>query len=114
MTHKVDTKVRHVTKASGNIFSDLGFAPQEASQLFDASREEMARADELQKQLMVEITDWIKHNGLKQVDAAKVLHVSRPRVSDVVNQKTEKFTIDTLVGMATLIGKRVQLIIDKV
>ena len=46
MTHKVDTKVRHITKASGNIFSDLGFAPQEASQLFDASREEMARADE--------------------------------------------------------------------
>lgn len=114
MTHEVDTKIRHVTKGSGNIFSDLGFAPEEASQLLAASREEMVRADELKKQLMVEITDWMKHNGLKQLDAAKILHVSRPRVSDVVNQKTEKFTIDTLVGMATLIGKRVQLIIDKV
>lgn len=114
MTHEVDTKVRHITATNGNIFSDLGFSPEEASQLLAASREEMARADELKKQLMVEITDWMKHNGLKQVDAAKILHVSRPRVSDVVNQKTEKFTIDTLVGMAMLIGKRVQLVIEKV
>ena len=36
--------------------------------------------------------------------------VSRPRVSDVVNKKTAKFTIDTLVGMLSLVGKPVRLV----
>ena len=35
--------------------------------------------------------------------------VSRPRVSDVVNQKTAKFTIDTLVEMLSRVGKSVRL-----
>ena len=30
MTKDIDTKVRHVTKADGNVFADLGFAPEEA------------------------------------------------------------------------------------
>jgi predicted XRE-type DNA-binding protein len=38
--------------------------------------------------------------------------VSRPRVSDVVNQKTSKFTIDTLVEMLSRIGKPVRLAVD--
>ncbi len=35
--------------------------------------------------------------------------VSRPRVSDVVNQKTAKFTIGTLVEMLRRVGKPVRL-----
>jgi predicted XRE-type DNA-binding protein len=35
--------------------------------------------------------------------------VSRPRVSDVVNKKTAKFTIDTLIEMMSRIGKPVTL-----
>jgi predicted XRE-type DNA-binding protein len=35
--------------------------------------------------------------------------VSRPRLSDVVNQKTAKFTIDTLVEMLNRVGKPVRL-----
>ena len=111
MAQNIDTKTRHVTKAGGNIFAELGFAPEEAAVMQAQSRDEMARADELKRQLMVEIADWMKCCGHKQLDAAKILHVSRPRVSDVVNQKTEKFTLDALVGMATVIGKRIQLII---
>lgn len=112
MTKDIDTKVRHVTKANGNVFADLGFAPEEAAELLAKSRTEMARTDMLKKQLMGEISDWMKREGYKQLDAAKVLHVSRPRVSDVVNKKTEKFTLDTLIGMATLIGKKVRLVIE--
>ncbi|MGY6028751.1 helix-turn-helix domain-containing protein [Phytobacter sp. AG2a] len=111
MTQNIDTKTRHVTKAGDNIFSDLGFPVDEAVRLHAQSKDEMARTDELKRQIMAEITIWMKCRGYKQGDAAKILHVSRPRVSDVVNQKTEKFTLDALVGMATVIGKRVQLII---
>jgi predicted XRE-type DNA-binding protein len=48
---------------------------------------------------------------LKQADAAQILKVSRPRVSDVVNKKTAKFTIDTLVEMLSRVGKPVRLAI---
>lgn len=111
MTQDTDNKTRYVTRAGDNIFSDLGFEPEEADRMLAQSREEMARADELKRQLMLEIADWMQRCGHKQLDAAKILHVSRPRVSDVVNQKTEKFTLDALVSMATIIGKRIQLII---
>ena len=37
--------------------------------------------------------------------------VSRPRVSDVVNMKVGKFTIDALVDMLSRIGKPVRLVV---
>jgi predicted XRE-type DNA-binding protein len=37
--------------------------------------------------------------------------MSRPRVSDVVTQKTAKFTIDTLVEMLSRAGKPVRLVV---
>ena len=48
---------------------------------------------------------------LKQAEAAEILMVSRPRVSDVVNKKTAKFTIDTLVEMLRRVEKPVRLAI---
>jgi len=48
---------------------------------------------------MEELSVWIAKHHLKQSEAAEILMVSRPRVSDVVNKKTAKFTIDTLVEM---------------
>ena len=49
---------------------------------------------------MEELSVWIAKHHLKQAEAAEILMVSRPRVSDVVNKKTAKFTIDTLRGNA--------------
>ena len=64
---------------------------------------------EFEKQLMTELANWIDEHHLKQADAAEILMVSRPRVSDVVNKKASKFTIDTLVEMLSRIGKPVRL-----
>lgn len=46
---------------------------------------------------------------MKQAEVAEMLHISRPRVSDVVNKKVNKFTIDALVNMLIRIGKPVQI-----
>ena len=46
-----------------------------------------------------------------KAEAAEILMVSRPRVPDVVNKKTAKFTIDTLVEMLSRAGKPVELTI---
>lgn len=35
----IDTQIRHTTDANGNVFADLGFAPQEAQQLKSASEQ---------------------------------------------------------------------------
>ncbi len=102
---KIDTKIRHVTKPGDNIFSDLGFNPDEAQaqQRFDETAA-------LKQQLMVAVSDWIDENHLKQDEAAVILKVTRPRVSDVVNQKVNKFTIDatcTIDAVGRVSAKRV-------
>ncbi|WP_227731394.1 helix-turn-helix domain-containing protein [Yersinia proxima] len=112
MTDKIDTASRHITTAEDNIFSDLGFSDAQASQLLAESNAEIEQALVMKKALMTSIASWIKSEGIRQVDAATLLHVSRPRISDVVNQKTEKFTLDSLVSMAGNIGKKVTLIIE--
>ncbi|HFR4115822.1 TPA: helix-turn-helix domain-containing protein [Yersinia enterocolitica] len=112
MTDKIDTASRHMTTAEDNIFSDLGFSDAQASQLLTESDAEIEQALVMKKALMTSIAGWIKSEGIRQVDAATLLHVSRPRVSDVVNQKTEKFTLDSLISMAGNIGKKVTLIIE--
>jgi len=96
MNH-TDTNITHITLSNGNIFEDLGFEPAEASKL------------KIKAQLMSQISEWIKKKQLKQEEASKLLHVTRPRVSDVLCGKSGKFTIDALVDMLERIGKHVSI-----
>ena len=107
----IDTEIRHVTKRGVNLFLELGFAPAEAKRLQAASRKRIDDTRLLKEQLMDELSAWIDDHHLKQAEAAEILMVSRPRVSDVVNKKSAKFTIDTLVEMLGRIGKSVRLAI---
>lgn len=93
----VNTEITHITPAGGNIFVDLGFDPLEAKKL------------KIKSDLMIQLSKWIKENKLKQEDAAKVLKVSLPRVSDVTRGKFGKFTIDALVDMVELTGHHVHM-----
>ncbi|MBL7000103.1 MAG: XRE family transcriptional regulator [Gammaproteobacteria bacterium] len=94
-SHGQENGVIHITPAGVNVFADLGFEPEEASKL------------KIKSQLMIEISEWIKSQQLKQDDAAQLLKVSRPRISDVMTGKIDKFTIDALVEMLQLAGKHV-------
>ena len=105
----IDTKIRHVTKPGANLFLELGFSAEEAKRLHVASQKQINDTRLLKEQLMTELSGWIEQHHLKQSEAAEILMVSRPRVSDVVNKKTAKFTIDTLVEMMSRIGKPVTL-----
>ncbi len=107
----IDTEIRHVTKPGANLFLELGFSAAEAKRLLTASRQQINDTQQLKEQLMSELAEWIEQHHLKQADAAQILMVSRPRVSDVVNKKTAKFTIDTLVQMLSRVGKPVRLAI---
>ncbi|MCY1246383.1 Helix-turn-helix domain protein [compost metagenome] len=106
---KTDTAIRHVSPPGANLFLELGFAPAKARRLQAASHKQIDDTRLLKQQLMEALADWIAEHQLKQAEAAEILMVSRPRVSDVVNKKTTKFTIDTLVEMLSRIGKPVTL-----
>jgi predicted XRE-type DNA-binding protein len=107
----IDTKTRHVTQPGANLFVELGFNLTEAEQLQAESRKRINDTNTLKEELMDELAKWINENHLKQGEAAAILQVTRPRVSDVVNKKMSKFTIDALVGMLSRIGKTVHLAI---
>ena len=109
---KTDTKSRHRTQPGGNVFLDLGFTPKEAKRLLVHANAQIDESIRLKQQLMDEIAEWMKESSVTQAAAAEVLHVTRPRVSDVVNHKVEKFTIDSLVSMLSRIGKRVSLAVQ--
>ena len=91
----IDNGVMHTTPANGNVFADLGFQPQEAAKL------------KIKSQLMMQISEWVKTSNLKQEEAAELLHVNRPRVSDLMTGKIGKFTIDSLVDMLERTGRHV-------
>jgi len=107
-----DTTVRHVSRPDANLFAELGFSPEEAARLQAASRQQIHETRVLKEQLMSELADWIAQHRLKQAEAADILMVSRPRVSDVVNLKSSKFTIDALVEMLCRIGKTVRVAVS--
>ncbi|MBI5119045.1 XRE family transcriptional regulator [Candidatus Poribacteria bacterium] len=88
-----------LTRSSGNVFLDLGFPPEEAEHL-------LIRAD-----LMIHLCKVIKARGLKQADAAKMLGVTQPRISDLFKGKINLFSIDTLVDMLSQVGVRVKLVV---
>ena len=84
----------HLTPSSGNVFADLGFDPAEAAVL-------KLRAD-----LMITLEQHLRALKLTQVEAAKRLGVSQARVSDLMNGKFNKFSLDMLVKLAERSGLR--------
>lgn len=88
-----------VTRSSGNVFKDLGFPQDEAEHL-------RVRAD-----LLIQIQKALKARGLKQAEAAKVLGVTQPRVSDLVRGRIDLFSVDSLIDMLARLGIRVRLVV---
>jgi len=84
-------------KSSGNVFADLGFDAEEATNL------------KLRSQLMIEVDKALIEKQMTQQAAAKALGISQPRVSDLIRGKVDKFTIDMLVNILTKLGHKVTM-----
>jgi len=103
----IETKSMHITPAGGNVFTDLGFEPAEAAALQEQSKRVISEKLAIKENLMAEISVWIDQKNLKQAEAAEILGITRPRVSDLIHKKAIKFTIDALVDMLARTGKQV-------
>jgi predicted XRE-type DNA-binding protein len=63
----------------------------------------------IKEALMDGLAQWMQRNQLKQVEAAHILGVAPSRVSDAINKKTPKFTVDALIDLLTKTGQHVHL-----
>lgn len=83
--------------------------------VWDAISESPAEAEnmKLRSSLMIALTEHIKHEGLTQAQAAKLLGVSQPRISDLNRGKIDLFSIDTLINMLSAAGLHVEVRVAK-
>jgi predicted XRE-type DNA-binding protein len=86
-----------VTRSSGHVFKDLGFGREEAEHLL------------VRSQLMIKIEKLLNARGLTQSEAARIMRVSQPRVSDLLRGKLDLFSTDTLIDMLARLGITVRI-----
>ena len=63
----------------------------------------------LRSSLMMALKDHIAREGLTQSEAAKLLGVTQPRISDLMRGKIELFGLDSLVNMVVAAGLRLEM-----
>jgi predicted XRE-type DNA-binding protein len=89
-----------ITPSSGNVFADLGFGAEEAEHL------------RVRSTLMAEVRKLIEERKLTQGEAAQLMGVTQPRISDLVRGKIDLFSIDALVGMLARAGVHVEVVLS--
>jgi predicted XRE-type DNA-binding protein len=80
-----------------NVWDALSDTPEEARNL-------TMRSD-----LMIALSEHLKARGLSQAEAAEILDVTQPRISDLMNSKIDRFSLDTLINLADRAGLPVSL-----
>ncbi|PWF47754.1 helix-turn-helix domain-containing protein [Massilia glaciei] len=103
--------VMHVTGIDGNVFEDLGFGKQAAKQMQEKVVHEIAQRNEIKRVMVDGLKQEISRRGLSALEAAKVLDISRPRLSDITHFKVEKFSIDYVCDLMARMGQTVQVVI---
>ena len=83
--------------SGSNVFRDLGFDAEEATNL------------KVRAILMIELEKYIQAKKLTQKQAAERLGVTQPRISDLTRGKIGLFSVDTLITMLTHAGLKVDV-----
>jgi predicted XRE-type DNA-binding protein len=86
-----------VEASSGNVFADLGLSNPE---------ERLAKA-----QLTVAICDLIAKRKLTQADAASILKIDQPKISNLMRGKLSGFSTDRLIRFLNALGSDVEIVI---
>ena len=81
------------------MFRDIGFPAGEAEHL-------RVRSD-----LLIQLQKAIASRGMKQAEAAKVLRVTQPRISDLLRGRVDLFSTDMLIDMLARLEIRVRLVL---
>ena len=79
------------------MFRELGFDVEESGIL------------RIKSDLMIELSGLIERRAWTQAQAAEVMEVTQPRISNLVCGKIDLFSIDTLITMLDRAGVRVEV-----
>ena len=82
-------------EGSGNTFEDVGFDEVEAKNL------------KFRSHLMTILVCYIQEKAFTQKDAAKKLHVSQPRISNLLHGKIDLFSVGMLLDMMERAGFKI-------
>jgi predicted XRE-type DNA-binding protein len=79
--------------------------------VWDAIEDTPAQAEnmKLRSTLMMALKDHISRMELSQSEAAKLLGVTQPRISDLMRGKIELFGLDSLVNMIGAAGLHIEM-----
>ena len=70
--------------------------------------QEIASKNALKTDLTIMIRDIIEQQGWSQMEAAEKLDVTQPRISNLINGKIDKFTLDMLFSMLDKLGYKAE------
>lgn len=79
-------------KRFASVWDAIEDTPQEAASM-------RARSD-----LMMNLAEVIRQQGMTQAQAASLFGVTQPRISDLMRGKVNLFSLDTLIDMAATAG----------
>ncbi|MEW6134075.1 MAG: helix-turn-helix domain-containing protein [Pseudomonadota bacterium] len=84
---------------------------QRFSSVWDAIEDTPAEAEnmKLRSALMMALKNHIEQANLSQAQAAKLLGVTQPRVSDLMRGKINLFSLDALVNMTLAAGLHIEM-----
>src|SRR5215210_4375629 len=99
MTNRHSDRSERVTRGSGNVFADLGFAD-------GAERQAKLR-------LAYALNQVLEARKLSQADAAKVLGVTQPKVSALRHYKLAGFSVERLMNLLTALDQDVEIVIRR-
>ena len=88
-----------ITRGSGNVFADLGYADAEERQT--------------KLRLAHTINGLVARRRLNQVTAAERLGITQPKVSALANYKLDGFSVERLMTLLTALDQDVEIVIRK-
>src|SRR5688572_25619734 len=84
-----------IEPGTGNVFADLGYAD--------------AKERTLKVELALEVNRVLKQRKLAQAQAAELLGIAQPHVSDLVRYRLDRFSVERLLQFLTQLGKDVEI-----
>jgi predicted XRE-type DNA-binding protein len=88
-----------ITRGTGNVFADLGFA--------DATERQT------KTRLAIALNHVVEERALKQVAVAKLLGIPQPKVSALVNYRLDGFSVERLMEFIVALGRDVEIVVRR-
>jgi len=89
--------MKKIEKGSGNVYADLGMA----------NSEEML----VKAQLSMKIGEIIKHRKMTQIEAARVLGMPQPKLSNMLRGQFRGISETKMLECLTKLGRDVQIVV---